>query len=394
MKVKRYEGKNIQDVISKIKVDLGPGATILYMKDITQKRLFRKKIKKIEVVAGREETKPSLDTAKIELLQWELKELKESVKTITSKITNGHIDRPAVSPQPGGGGQPFSMVPGENADRKNTFAPVIRNMKKRLRDLDIEEEIVDLVIEEFQNKYSEKEFMNPLLFDDFISNYIQHQIAIAGPIVTGGRKVVAFVGPTGVGKTTTIAKLAAHFSLVERKRVSLLTVDTYRIAAVDQLKTYAEIIGIPVEVVFSPNEFLAALSRNQDKDLVLIDTPGGNPFDTIRMSELKKFLEQDTHIENHLLISLTTKAKELIEIFNCYSVMHIDKVIFTKLDECKTFGNILNVAAKVNQPISYVTTGQNVPDDIEVGETNRLMNLILRGRESLFQGRKLEGIRR
>lgn len=389
MRVKRYEGRNIQEVISKIKVDLGPSATVLYMKDITQKRLFRKKIKKIEVVAGKEESKPSLDTAKIELLQWELKELKESVKNISSKI-NTVSEIPKAAPAPAAAKEAVSP---DFFERKNLLAPVIKNMRKRLRDLDIEDDIVDGILDEFQGTYGEKEFMNPSAFEDFLTGYIRRQVEVSGPIATGERKVVAFVGPTGVGKTTTIAKLAAHFSLVERKKVSLLTIDTYRIAAVDQLKTYAEIIGIPVEVVFTPNEFSVSLSKNQDKDLIFIDTAGGNPFDSVRMGELKKFLDQEPHIETHLLISLTTKAKELIEIFNCYNVMHIDRVIFTKLDECKTFGNILNVAAKVGQPISYVTTGQNVPDDIEVGEIDRLMNFILKGRDNLLAVRKLEGSR-
>ncbi len=387
MKVKRYEGKNIQEVISKIKVDLGPSATILYMKDITRKRLFRKKMKKIEVVAGKEESKPSLDTAKIELLQWELKELKESVKNISSKMNA----MPPAPPPAAVASTPSVVL--ESAEPKGIFDPAIKNMRKRLRDLDIEEDLIDRILAEFQGKYKEKEFTNPLIFEDFLSGYIRRHIGVSGPIATGERKVVAFIGPTGVGKTTTIAKLAAHFSLVERKKVSLLTIDTYRIAAVDQLKTYAEIIGIPVEVVFTPNEFSVSLSKNQDKDLIFIDTAGGNPFDMVRMGELKKFLDQEPHIETHLLISLTTKAKELIEIFNCYNIMHIDRVIFTKLDECKTFGNILNVAAKVDQPISYVTTGQNVPDDIEVGEIDRLMNFILKGRDNLLSARKLEGSR-
>lgn len=194
---------------------------------------------------------------------------------------------------------------------------------------------------------------------------------------TDGPHVVALIGPTGVGKTTTIAKLAANLQLRERQRVGLITIDTYRIAAVDQLKKYAEIIGAPLKVVHSPQELKEAIEAMNFLDFVLIDTAGRSPRDTLKLNELKSFLAAANPDEVHLVLSSTAEQSCVEMAIERFSDVRADKIIFTKLDEAAHVGVMLNVVRKVNKALSYVTTGQDVPDDIEVGKGRELAQMIL-----------------
>ncbi|QDU33189.1 Flagellar biosynthesis protein FlhF [Poriferisphaera corsica] len=194
----------------------------------------------------------------------------------------------------------------------------------------------------------------------------------------GGRpKTIALVGPTGVGKTTTIAKLAATFKLKHDKKVALVTLDTYRIAAVDQLRTYAGIIGVDLHVVTSPAELQDTLARTADCDVVLIDTAGRAPRDDQRLQELSQFIQAAQPHEVHLVLSSTCTQNVLMEAVERFSKIRTDRIIFTKLDEAVTFGVVLNVARKVNKQLSYITTGQEVPHQIEPGQSDRLAALVM-----------------
>ncbi|MZP30551.1 flagellar biosynthesis protein FlhF [Heliobacterium undosum] len=190
------------------------------------------------------------------------------------------------------------------------------------------------------------------------------------------QEVVMMVGPTGVGKTTTIAKLAATFSIVNRRKVGLITADTYRIAAVDQLKTFGDIIGVPVDVVFTPQALRSAIERHKDKELLLVDTAGRSHKNDSQLEELAAYVEQSQPSHTILVLSATTKFKDLLQITEGFSRMNIDRYLFTKLDETNHYGSILNLIHKTGKPLSYVTTGQNVPDDMEVADPKKLSNLI------------------
>jgi flagellar biosynthesis protein FlhF len=193
-------------------------------------------------------------------------------------------------------------------------------------------------------------------------------------------KVVALIGPTGVGKTTTVAKLAANFALKEKFRVALVTADTYRIAAVEQLKTYADLIGIPIDVVYTPQEMRSALYRHQDKQLVLIDTAGRSPSNQPQLAELEALLAVDDNIEKHLVLSATTKFTDCLEAVQRFQPSKPQKYLFTKLDEASNLGTLFNLMFHAPKTLSYITTGQNVPDDIELADPNRLTTLMLRGK--------------
>jgi flagellar biosynthesis protein FlhF len=211
-----------------------------------------------------------------------------------------------------------------------------------------------------------------------LRDMIAHRIASAGPITLtpGQLKAVALIGPTGVGKTTTIAKLAAHFALVEHKRVALLTVDTYRIAAVEQLKNYGQIIDIPVGVAYNQAEVLPVVEQFADYDLLLIDTAGRSQKNRLQVGELKTLLEA-VNCETHLVLSAPIKEDDMLESVQRFSAARVDRLLFSKLDETGTYGTLLNVADQSGIPLSYLTTGQKVPEDIEVAEGSKLASLLL-----------------
>lgn len=201
-----------------------------------------------------------------------------------------------------------------------------------------------------------------------------------GPIQTAkgaGPTIVALVGPTGVGKTTTIAKLAANFRLLAQKDVGLITIDTYRVAAVEQLRTYGDIIGIPVEVVLTPSALKQALDRFQNKDLVLIDTAGRSPTNRMHLNELKGFLDFPHPKEVHLVLSATTNRANLQKIVEAFTPVGVDRLAFTKIDESVAFGGLVSTAYALGKPLSYLTTGQSVPDDIREADPQAIAKSLI-----------------
>lgn len=213
---------------------------------------------------------------------------------------------------------------------------------------------------------------------------VESCVQVAPPIaaVAGTRRVVALVGPTGVGKTTTVAKLAANFKLAQGLRAGLVTVDTYRIAAVEQLRTYAEIIDLPLAVANTPAEMAGAVDRLGDVDIVLIDTAGRSPRDEVKIRELAEFLQAAQPDEVHLVLSAVAGERSLRAAVDRFAVAHADRLILTKLDEADGLGGVLGVLGQANRPVSYITTGQGVPDDIEPADRGRMARLIL-GHEHL-----------
>jgi flagellar biosynthesis protein FlhF len=219
-----------------------------------------------------------------------------------------------------------------------------------------------------------------------LAGMVQSEIRCSQPIsvVEGKRKVVALVGATGVGKTTTIAKLAANFRHRDGIKMGLVTVDTYRIAAVEQLRTYAEIIDLPMKVVTNPLEMRRALDELVGLDLVLIDTAGRSPRDDLQIQELKRLLVEANVDEVHLVLSMTSSMRTLEATAEKFSAANTTSLIATKLDEAASMGTLLSLARKIPLPISYLTTGQDVPDDIEPALPERIARLVL-GEDRLFE---------
>lgn len=214
---------------------------------------------------------------------------------------------------------------------------------------------------------------------DRLREMVTRQIQTTGPIriTPGERRLVALVGPTGVGKTTTVAKLAANFRLRDKKRVGLITVDTYRVAAVEQLRTYADIIDLPMEVVATPREMREAVNRMTDLDLVLLDTAGRSPRDEVQIQELKSMLGEARADEVHLVLSSTAASKSLVKTAEQFAQVGATSLLLTKLDEAMSLGHLLTLFRNCPLPLSYLTTGQNVPDDIAIASASSLADQLL-----------------
>ncbi len=192
----------------------------------------------------------------------------------------------------------------------------------------------------------------------------------------GSPRIIALVGPTGVGKTTTTAKLAAMYALNRGHKVALITMDIFRVGAVEQLKTYSRIMGVPLEVASTPKELEKAVEKHAECDLILIDTAGRSHKDKDKLDEMKNYLENKIPMEVYLCLSATTKDRELEEILSRFKIFQVSKVVFTKIDESESFGNMVNLLMKSNLQLAYFSTGQRVPEDIEIATPARLAEMI------------------
>ena len=245
------------------------------------------------------------------------------------------------------------------------------------------QEVTDRVMQDMISKLNGTEILAPrnsIKAAGALEKYIRKAIRVANGITlySNRPKVVALIGPTGVGKTTTLAKIAARFVLEQGARVALITADTYRISAVEQLKTYSDILGLPLEIVYNPDALRRAIEKHKDKQLILIDTAGRSQYNEYQMKEMSGLLSIDADIEKHLVMSATTKTSDGIELLENFSICQPDRVIFTKVDETGTHGIILNILHRRKVALSYVTNGQSVPDDIEPASVERLAELLLR----------------
>ena len=246
-----------------------------------------------------------------------------------------------------------------------------------------EQGISQHVLEDMISKLNGTEILAPqnsLKAMKALEKYIRKAIRIANGITlySDKPKIVALIGPTGVGKTTTLAKIAAKFVLEEGAKVALITADTYRISAVEQLKTYSDILGLPLEIVYNSQALQEAIEKHRDKQLILLDTAGRSQYNTYQMKELSELLNIDADIEKHLVMSATTKTGDGLELLDNFSLCKPDRVIFTKVDETKTHGIILNILHRRKAALSYLTNGQSVPDDIEPASIEKLAELLLR----------------
>jgi len=248
---------------------------------------------------------------------------------------------------------------------------------KRLVDSEISAEIAEDLIHKLKNTTDTPE---KSINKKFIS-VLAESFPVSGPLTLkmDGPLVVAMVGPTGSGKTTTIAKLAAYYSMNKNNVVSIITADTYRIAAIEQIRTFAEIVGIGVQVVFSPEEVADALAACENDDIVFVDTAGRSQRNTEHMRELETFLEALKPDETHLTMSATTKDSDLKDIIKRYKDLKINRLLITKLDETTKLGNVFNVVSKAGIAASYFTAGQSVPDDIELAQPVRFVQRLLEG---------------
>jgi flagellar biosynthesis protein FlhF len=265
------------------------------------------------------------------------------------------------------------------APRHDEVPPELFQVYAELIDGEVEDDVARDLIYRLKRTATPAQLGDANAARTLLTALVESEIRCREPIApkSGRRRVIALVGATGVGKTTTIAKLAANFRLRGGIKLGLVTVDTYRVAAVEQLRTYAEIIDLPMKVVTNPLEMRRALDELAGLDLVLIDTAGRSPKDELQIQELKSLLAEARVDEVHLVLSMTSSRQSLEAAADKFKAAGTTAVILTKLDEASGMGAILSLARRVELPISYLTNGQAVPDDIEPAHPRRIARLIL-----------------
>ncbi|MCA9298652.1 MAG: flagellar biosynthesis protein FlhF [Phycisphaerales bacterium] len=255
----------------------------------------------------------------------------------------------------------------------------------KLIDHDVEDGLADLLTGVVRDELTATELADRSVVRQTLLRVLADRLRVAGTGIAAGMqadgrpRTVALIGPTGVGKTTTVAKLAATLKLRHGHRVGLITCDTYRIAAVEQLRTYANIIGVPVKVAMGPEEVHAAAASLTDVDVVLVDTAGRSQRDRERLDELGIALRRLHPHETHMVLAANIGERVMRQAAERFSALEPSHVMLTKLDEAVTLGAIFNVLQDVGRPVSYVTTGQEVPDHIELAHADRLARLLLDG---------------
>jgi len=254
---------------------------------------------------------------------------------------------------------------------------IIKKLTKTLENNDFSPDFISNVRNKIMGELTLQELGEPDVFTNRLKQYIGEYIQTSGPIQPGKGKprVVVLVGPTGVGKTTTIAKLAASYGVLQHHKVELFTIDAYRIAAIEQLGKYAELMQLPFTVINSREEFRNAV-MNSKSDLIFVDTAGRSQKNNLGLAELRNVLDGvQNNLEVHLVVSATTKYKDAIDVMTRFNQLMYDRVIISKLDETNSMGPVISVLNK-EKKISYLTTGQGVPDDIELAEKEKLLNML------------------
>ncbi|HWB19601.1 MAG TPA: flagellar biosynthesis protein FlhF [Phycisphaerales bacterium] len=280
--------------------------------------------------------------------------------------------------------QTTSKAAGGQSGAASSMPQHLFDMYLKLVSHDLSDELADQIVNDVRDELNGMELEDPTIVREAVLRHLADFIPVAQQPVDEHRHdgrplTIALVGPTGVGKTTTLAKLAASFKLRHKKKVGLITADTYRIAAVDQLRTYANIIGIPLQVVLSPEDMANAVRALGGCDVILIDTAGRSQNDVHRIDELKAYIAAADPHEVHMVLSSTAGEKVLLREAEAFSSIGVQKIVLTKLDEAVSFGMLVNVVRKLGKQLSFFTTGQEVPDHIEVSRPDRLAKLVLEG---------------
>lgn len=388
MEVKTYRAKSLQQALQLVRRDLGPEASVLHTREVGGRLMGLLGSRQIEVMASLDVDVPS---------------------RFSSDQSQSFSSHREATYEPPGEQRCEELIGADEMDYRAKFRQDLKaqldNLESVVEDLcsrseprvsgfvseaftslladlnaaDVDEDFARDLLERLRIRTNPEDWTDHLVLKAKLVRLIEEEIPCTGAIrvMPGGHRLVALVGPTGVGKTTTVAKLAAHFHLREKRRVGLITVDTYRIAAVDQLQTYADIIDLPMEVVSTPREMRIALAKLQDMELVLMDTAGRSPSDELKIQELRSLLIEARPDEVHLVLSSVTSPSSMRNASEQFAAVGATSLMVTKLDEAMGIGGLLGLFQGGRLPLSYVTTGQNVPDDIAPADSRKLARRML-----------------
>ncbi len=409
MVIKKFQGKTEEEATALAKKEMGESVVIMNVRILKKKGFmawFKKPLVEVTVALEDENEKQqsykpilpaatvrqTLQSAKNEVLEKEKQESKERENKI-DEASEKHIKNDTVDILEEKLESIHSLIEkqlmkDENGDvefenEADSKVEIVKLLYNTLIDNEVDEKYANVIVDELL-----KIKKNNAGIDFVLANIYQKMILKFGQPSTiapaeNGLKLVFFIGPTGVGKTTTIAKIASKLSVDDKKKVALLTTDTYRIAAAEQLRTYASILDAPFRVIYTEEEIDNALVDFKDYDYILVDTAGHSHHNEAQKSSMKQFVHcVDGKVERevYLVISATTKYRDLLSIADAYSEMTDYKLIFTKLDETTTLGNLFNIKMHTGADMSYVTCGQNVPDDIERFSPQNTVKQLLGGR--------------
>ncbi|MGJ0846777.1 DEAD/DEAH box helicase family protein [Tissierella praeacuta] len=343
MKIKKYIGKTAHEAMLKLKMELGSDAIVLNTKTIRHKGVFGYFKKPLVEITAAFEEKSLVDKNLTNYYESKLNDINQEIVELKKIMMN------------------FPM----NKLEEEILPPILNRFHNILIENGVDSKISIELLKKIENQIDidGKDY-------DTIRNIIKYNLIenLGSPkpiTLENNQKTIFFVGPTGVGKTTTLAKIAANFVLKNKYDIGLITSDTYRIAAVEQLKTYSDILQLPLKIAYNKKEMIDAIDYFSSKDIILVDTAGRNHNDIEQLQELKDILYATKSKEIYLLVNANIGCRALKTLIEKYAFLEDYRIIITKVDEAESYGNILNIKYITNKQLSYFTIGQNVPDDIE-----------------------------
>jgi flagellar biosynthesis protein FlhF len=414
MRIKKFVGRTVKEATEQMKRELGDEAIILSSRRVPKGGLFSFVGKEmIEITGAIDEVVPARRGAAVESaptgsfsrrldeatrradLDNTVDEIHKVAQRFEARVNDGRRPTPPVATRMSESAN-VAVLKTEMDDMRGTLNTIAEHLKySRMPALpdylqrayvtlvqhDLDEQLAADIVQQVYAHLPKEQLNNKQLMETQLLEIMTAKFSASAPIRRGKRKarVVALVGPTGVGKTTTIAKLAALAKLVDHQDVGLISTDTYRIGAIEQLRTFASIADIPMEVAYRPSEMTDALRRFRDKGVIFIDTVGRSQRARRDLDQLKRFLEAADPDEIHLVLNASTAAKTAYDILDQFKLLRPDRLLFSKLDEAVTYGPIMNIACRQQLPLSYVTVGQGVPDDIRPADASYLASIVYRG---------------
>lgn len=419
MIINKFQGKTEEEATEKARAEMGSGVVIMNVREVKPKGLFSAfKSPTYEVTAAKEEKEQFVNpqsalkmplklheninyTAdeKIELpleknaTALQKKEVQPSKEEQKKAVEFGQKEMALEEKLESLQNMLEKNLYGEEQGDTQKFSPdsarqsegfrCMKMIYEKLLENEVNEKYVNQIMDDVERVIRSNSSMDVVLSSVYQKMILKFGQPGGIELSQGQPKIVFFIGPTGVGKTTTIAKVASKFKVDMGKKVAFLTADTYRIAAAEQLRTYANILDTPLTIIYSAEEMKAAIERVSDYDLILVDTAGFSHKNEGQREDVKRLIESvdgKYQKEVYLVLSATTKYRDLLEIVNIYREISDYKIIFTKLDETTTYGNILNIRMYSGAELSYITNGQNVPDDMEIFDTQKIVKQLLGGR--------------
>ncbi|MEJ8776906.1 flagellar biosynthesis protein FlhF [Pseudogracilibacillus sp. ICA-222130] len=365
MKIKKYVAHTMKDAMQKIRAELGTDAVILSSKEVKKGGFlgfFEKK--QYEVIAAIEK----------QPIQRIRKEQRREVANVTFE-SNQTIEQAHILSELKEMKRLLASQTIESKTYPPLYQPLFTYLEKQYIERSICEELVEHILEQTKNI---PDLHKDLWYKElqlYITDTIQAKIPSS---ITTDKKIIQFVGPTGVGKTTTLAKIAAMFMMEHQKKIAFITTDTYRIAAIEQLKTYAKILHVPVEVAYSMEDYERALQKFDSYDAIFVDTAGRNFRDEKYVQPLKTMLsDHNDQVISYLVLSLTAKNEDMMDIFKQFQLFGVKDIIFTKMDETSTYGPIINLLWTEDVRLAYMTDGQDVPEDVIIPSAEQISELVV-----------------